>query len=129
MADNFFTDNRDLQFHLDKLDLSEVVEILEDGYRYAEQYPAAPRNYADAKDNYQLLLTVLGDICGTNIAPRAAEAAEQGAQLDSGQVIYPEATQEAMDMYEEILKTIKKNISLEQVKQVVKMARKIGILT
>jgi hypothetical protein len=98
MADNFFTDNRDLQFHLDKLDLSEVVEILEDGYRYAEQYPAAPRNYADAKDNYQLLLTVLGDICGTNIAPRAAEAAEQGAQLDSGQVIYPEATQEAMDL-------------------------------
>ena len=34
MPDNFFTDNLDLQFHLDKLDLAEVVEILEEGYRY-----------------------------------------------------------------------------------------------
>jgi alkylation response protein AidB-like acyl-CoA dehydrogenase len=97
MAANFFTDNTDLQFHLDKLDLREVVEILEDGYRYAEEYPSAPRNYRDAKDNYHLLLTVLGDICANQIAPRASEAAEQGAQLVAGQVLYPESTQEALD--------------------------------
>jgi alkylation response protein AidB-like acyl-CoA dehydrogenase len=98
MADNFFTDNLDLQFHLDKLDLSEVVEILEDGYHYSQFYPAAPRSYRDAKDNYRLLLTVLGDICANQVAPRATEAAEEGARLQDGQVIYPAATQDALEL-------------------------------
>jgi alkylation response protein AidB-like acyl-CoA dehydrogenase len=96
MADNFFTDNADLQFQLENLDLREVVEILEDGYRYSERYPAAPRNYRDAKENYRLLLTVLGDICANDVAPRAAEAAEEGAQFRDGQVVYAAATQEAL---------------------------------
>jgi alkylation response protein AidB-like acyl-CoA dehydrogenase len=98
MADNFFTDNLDLQFRLDKLDLSEVVEIAEDGYRYSQLYPAAPRNYRDARDNYRLLLTVLGDICANDVAPRATEAAEEGAHIQDGQVIYAAATQDALDL-------------------------------
>jgi alkylation response protein AidB-like acyl-CoA dehydrogenase len=98
MADNFFTDNLDLQFHLGKLDLREVVEITEDGYRYSQIYPAAPRNYADAKDNYRLLLTVLGGICANDIAPHASDAAKEGAQLAQGRVVYPEPTREALDL-------------------------------
>jgi alkylation response protein AidB-like acyl-CoA dehydrogenase len=98
MAENFFSDNLDLQFQLEKLDLNEVAEILEDGYRYSEQYPAAPRNYADAKDNYRLLLNVLGEICGEHVAPRAAEAAEEGAQFHDGQVIYPAASLDGLEL-------------------------------
>jgi alkylation response protein AidB-like acyl-CoA dehydrogenase len=97
MAENFFLDNADLQFELEKLDLSEVIEIKEKGYSYASQYPAAPRNYADAKDNYRILLEVLGDVCAQVIAPRAAEADEQGAQFKDGDVCYADATQEAID--------------------------------
>ena len=63
MSENFFLDNLDIQFRLDHLDLSEVVELKENGYTYAREYPAAPRNYADAMDNYRLMLEVLGDIC------------------------------------------------------------------
>jgi alkylation response protein AidB-like acyl-CoA dehydrogenase len=96
MPENFFTDNTDLQDHLDRLDLSEIVEILEDGYRNHENHPAAPRNYADAKDNYRLLLTLIGDICGEHIAPRAAEADKEGVRLENGKVIYASATQDAM---------------------------------
>ncbi|MCK5317597.1 MAG: hypothetical protein KAJ55_06760, partial [Anaerolineales bacterium] len=62
MPENFFTDNPDLEFHLDHLDLSEVAEVLEKGYSHHKEYPAAPRNYADAKDNYRLILTLLGGI-------------------------------------------------------------------
>lgn len=98
MIENFFTDNLDLQFHLDQLDLSEVVEILEDGYRYHDEYPAAPRNYADAKDNYRLMLNVLGEICANHVAPRAAEADEEGAQFSDGKVTYPAATWEAVEL-------------------------------
>ena len=96
MTDNFFTDNPDLQFHLDKLDLREIIETLEEEYTTPAQYPAAPRNYADAKDNYRLLLTLLGEICATRIAPRAAEADEEGVQFSEGQVTYTAATQEAL---------------------------------
>ena len=96
MPENFFTDNADLQYHLDNLDLQMVVEVLEDCYKYQKEYPAAPRNYADAKDNYRLLLTLLGDICGERIAPRAAEADEEGVRLIEGKVIYADATEDAM---------------------------------
>ncbi len=98
MAENFFTDNLDLQFRLDQLDLSQVVEIIEDGYRYHAQYPVAPRHYADAKDNYRLLLNVLGEICATRVAPQAAAADEEGAQFHDGRVTYAAATQEALDL-------------------------------
>jgi hypothetical protein len=99
MTDNFFTDNLDLQFHLDQLDLREVVEAMEDGYTTHARYPSAPRNYADAKDNYRMLLTLLGEICATRIAPRAAEADEEGAQFRDGRVAYTAATQEALDIF------------------------------
>lgn len=97
MAENFFLDNLDLQFHLDKIDLSEVVEIKEKGYSYRAEYPTAPRHYQDAKDNYRVLLEVLGEIAATVIAPRAAEADEEGAQFHEGQVSYAAATQEAIE--------------------------------
>jgi alkylation response protein AidB-like acyl-CoA dehydrogenase len=96
MAGNFFTDNADLAQQLDRLDLEEAVEILEDCYRYQDEYPGAPRNYADAKDNYRLLLTVLGDICANQIAPRAAEADEEGVRLENGRVVYAQAIQDGL---------------------------------
>jgi alkylation response protein AidB-like acyl-CoA dehydrogenase len=98
MADNFFADNADLQYHLERLDLEEVVEILEDGYRYQEDYPSAPRNYADAKDSYRRLLHTLGDICANQVAPRAAEADEVGVTLQDGAVCYAPPTQDALEL-------------------------------
>jgi 3-(methylthio)propanoyl-CoA dehydrogenase len=98
MTANFFSDNADLQYHLERLDLEEAVDILEDGYRYHERYPGAPRNYADAKDNYRLTLRVLGEICADRIAPRAAEADKDGVHLEDGRVQYAAATQEGLQL-------------------------------
>ncbi len=96
MSDNFFLDNPDLQFRLEHMDLADVLEIKEQGYRYAGDYPAAPRHYSDAKDNYRLLLEVLGEICARVIAPRAAEADLEGAHLADGQVTYTQATYDGL---------------------------------
>ena len=98
MGENFFSDNADLQFHLERADLREVVQALEDGYSQHQRFPDAPRNYADAKDSYRLLLSTLGEICANDVAPRAAEAAEQGARFHEGRVAYAEASQEALDV-------------------------------
>lgn len=97
MSENFFLDNQDLQFRLEQLDLEEVTAIKEHDYSYHDQYPSAPRNYKDAKDNWRLILEVLGDICAKVIAPRAAEADEDGAQFNNGEVSYAGATQEAIE--------------------------------
>jgi len=95
---NFYSDNADLQYQLERMDLEEAVEILEDGYRNHEIYPGAPRDFADAKDNYRLVLNVLGEICANHIAPRAAEADEEGVHLQDGRVRYAAATQEGLDL-------------------------------
>jgi len=99
MAENFFTDNADLQFRLQTLDIGEALEIFEDSYRCHEQYPIAPRSYADAIDNYRKILQVLGEICGERIAPRADEADEEGAHFEDGRVTYAEPTREAMALF------------------------------
>ena len=97
MSENFFLDNPDLQFRLEQLDLREALEFKEKGYSEAAVFPGAPRNYADAKDNYRIVLEILGEICGERVAPRAAEADEEGAQFDDGVVTYAAATQDAID--------------------------------
>ncbi len=96
MPENFFLDNPDLQYRFTQVDLREVVDIKEKGSPRHETYPTAPRNYDDAKDNYRLILEVLGGIAATVIAPRAAEADEEGAQFHDGQVSYAAATQAAL---------------------------------
>ncbi len=101
MVENFFLDNRDLQFHLKNMDLRQVVALREKGYTYFPRYPEAPRHYEDAVDDYRILLEVLGEICATVVAPRAAEADEEGAQLRDGQVHYTAATQEALQAFKQ----------------------------
>jgi alkylation response protein AidB-like acyl-CoA dehydrogenase len=101
MAENYFLDNLDIQFHLQHTDLRQVVALKEKGYVHHEKYPAAPRNYEDARDNYRVLLEVIGEICATVVAPRAAEADEEGAQFRDGQVHYTAATQEALEAFKQ----------------------------
>jgi alkylation response protein AidB-like acyl-CoA dehydrogenase len=96
MSDNFFLDNPDIAFRLEQIDLREVLEFKEKGYSEAAEYPGAPRNYADAKDNYRIVLEVLGDICANVVAPRAAEADEEGAHFKDGEVTYAGATLDAI---------------------------------
>ena len=96
MSENFFYDNEDLQFRLDQLDLEEALQLKEKGYSEASVYPGAPRNYRDARDNYRIVLDVLGEICGERVAPRAAEADEEGAHFEGGEVTYAAPTLDAI---------------------------------
>jgi 3-(methylthio)propanoyl-CoA dehydrogenase len=97
VTENFFLDNPDLQFRLAQLDLQEVLELKEKRYSETGIYPTAPRNYADAKDSYRIVLDVLGEICGERVAPRAAEADEEGAHYEAGKVTYAVATADAIE--------------------------------
>lgn len=91
---NFFTDNSDLQFYFNNLDLKEVVEIAEEGYEQSKEYNYAPVDYEDAIENYRKVLEVLGDITGNYIADRAADIDSEGALFENGKVTYAPGTQE-----------------------------------
>lgn len=97
MAGNFFSDNPDLAYHLEQANLSEIVATLEHEYGQAQDYPDAPRNYADAVDSYRRLLGLLGSICAEDIASTAADASEEGVHFNDGQVSYASHTAVAID--------------------------------
>ena len=90
---NYFTDNNDLQFNFNNLDLREIIKIAEDNYEQAKEFNYAPINYEDAMENYHKVLEVLGDITGNFIAERAMEVDEEGAELINGEVHYAKGTE------------------------------------
>ena len=94
---NYFTDNTDLLFHFDRLQLQEVVAIAEHGYTEAAHYNYAPTDYQDALDNYRKVLEIVGDLMANTVAPQAAAVDEEGSHFDAGKVTYAKGTQEALD--------------------------------
>ena len=94
---NFFTDNKDLLFQFENLDLREVTEIAEDNYEEAKKYNFAPTDYQDAVDNYYKVLEIVGDIAANIVAPNAPEVDKEGAHFENGKVTYAKGTQQALD--------------------------------
>jgi alkylation response protein AidB-like acyl-CoA dehydrogenase len=99
MSENFYLDNPDIAFRLAQLNLAEALNLKEKGYAAAAIVPGAPRSYEDAKDNYRIVLEVMGEVCGERVAPRAAEADEEGAHFDDGLVSYAAPTLEAIEAF------------------------------
>jgi len=93
---NFYKENDDIQFHMKHLDLDWIIELKEDYFADKGTYDYAPKNIPDAKDSYDRILDIVGDIAGNIIEPRAAEADEEGAHYENGEVTYAKATQEAL---------------------------------
>ncbi len=94
---NFFTDNPDILFHLEHLDLARVIEIKEDGYAEHANCPYAPVDLEDALDSYRRVLEIVGAIAGDVIEPRAEGVDREGATWDDGVVTYARGTREALD--------------------------------
>ncbi|MBZ0182871.1 MAG: acyl-CoA dehydrogenase family protein [Melioribacteraceae bacterium] len=91
---NFFTENSDIQFHFNRIDIKEVVDIAEDNYEQAKEFNFAPHNYEDAKENYYKVLEIIGDISGNYINERSSGVDEEGAHFVDGKVIYANGTLE-----------------------------------
>lgn len=94
---NFYTDNDDLRATLRRLDLSRVVRLREDAYAQAREFPYAPHDYEDAIDSYERALTIVGDIAGEFISPRAEAVDRVGSQLVDGEVRYAPGISEALE--------------------------------
>ena len=80
---NFFTDNDDIRFLFDHLDLGELARVQERDFADARAGVAyAPVDEADALDNYRRVLEITGDLAGRIIAPRAETVDAEGNTLN-----------------------------------------------
>ena len=75
---NFFTDNADLLFTLDNLEIREAMSLIEKDYTESQKYDTAPESFEDALDSFHRILDVIGDVAGERIAPRARQVDEEG---------------------------------------------------
>lgn len=87
---NFFSDNSDILFLFEHLNMGEIAAIQEDNFAAPKDtrgHEYAPRDAADAVDNYRRILAIVGDISANRIAPRAEQIDHEGNTLnDDGTV-------------------------------------------
>lgn len=95
---NFFTDNKDIQFHLDHPLMKKIVDLKEQGFRDKEKYDYAPVDFEDAMDSYKRVLEIIGDIAGNTIWTNAESVDAEGPYVENDRIIYARGTQENHDM-------------------------------
>ena len=100
---NFFSDNDDILFLFNHMNLPEIAAIQEDGFVNNRQGPGseyAPLDAADAVDNYRRILSIVGEIAGEYVAPRAEQIDHEGNTLneDGTVTLHPLVQQNLKDL-------------------------------
>ena len=95
---NFYTDNPSLRHHLQHPLMQKIVALRERDYTEAQTYDYAPRDFADAVDNYDKVLEIVSEVCGTTIAANAEAVDHQGASCSDGRAHYADGTVENLDL-------------------------------
>ncbi len=99
---NFFTDNEDIQFLFDHLDIAKLGADLEQNYTFADEFDQAPANAQEAIEKYRAILTTIGEIAANEIAPTAEETDRVGNILnDDGTVTYAPGINHAIKRFGE----------------------------
>ncbi len=94
---NYYTDNRDLKFHLTHPLMKRVIELRENNFTEKDKFDYAPLDYEDAIDSYDKVLEVIGEICGDIVAPNAESVDAEGPQVVDNHVVYARGTQQNLD--------------------------------
>lgn len=89
---NFYTDNKDLKFHLTHPMMEKIVQLKEKNFTEKSEFDFAPMDFEDAMDSYDKVLEVVGEICGEVISPNAEGIDAQGPEVIDGRVKYADGT-------------------------------------
>ena len=95
---NFYTDNPDLKHHLTHPMMEKIVALKERNYTDAQKFDYAPLDFADAMDNYDRVLNVVGDICANTIAGNAESVDHEGPTVANGRVTYASGTRQNLEV-------------------------------
>ena len=89
---NFYTDNEDLRYYVDKwLDWEPLVKLTESFYQSKDGFKTAK----EATEFYGDILELVGDFVATEIAPHAEEIDQAGVDFVDGEAVLP-ARQQAI---------------------------------
>jgi alkylation response protein AidB-like acyl-CoA dehydrogenase len=91
---NYYTDNKDLRFHLTHPLMEKIVRLKERNFEEKKLYDFAPMDFEDAIDSFDKVLEVVGEICGDIIAPNAESIDAEGPEVIDGHVKYARGTEE-----------------------------------
>ena len=91
---NFYSDKPELKFHLENDLMKRIVELREGDFSDRETYDYAPVDYNDAIDNYNRVLSIVGDITANIVAPNAEGVDAEGPHHKDGRVEYASGTKE-----------------------------------
>ncbi|MDR2064515.1 MAG: acyl-CoA dehydrogenase family protein [Prevotellaceae bacterium] len=91
---NFYTDNKDMQFHLTHPLMKKIVELKEKNFEDKDKFDYAPVDFDDTMDSYHKTLEIIGEICGEIIAANAESVDHEGPKHENSRVIYAEGTQQ-----------------------------------
>jgi alkylation response protein AidB-like acyl-CoA dehydrogenase len=89
---NFYTDNKELKYHLNHPLMQKIVSYKERGFEDKDKYDYAPVDFEDAMDSYDKVLEIVGEICDDIIGPNAESVDHDGPQLIDGRVKYAPGT-------------------------------------
>ena len=89
---NFYTDNKDLQYHLSHPLMKRIIELKERNFADAAEYDYAPQDTEDALDSYRRVLEIVGDVCGEVIAANAESVDHEGPRVVNDHVEYASGT-------------------------------------
>ncbi len=85
---NFFTDNPDIEYNLNRLDLPSLAKLMEGDYSTCETFDTAPIDAPDAVENYLNICRIAGELCGGPVAKRSRQIDAEGNICIDGDVIY-----------------------------------------
>ena len=96
--ENFYTDNKDLKYHLNHPLMKKIVALKENNYEEAKEFDFAPLDFEDAMDSYDKILEIIGEISGEVVEPNAESVDKEGPSLIDNEVKYARGTQENHDV-------------------------------
>jgi hypothetical protein len=96
---NFFTDNKDIVFNFETMDLSKLAVFVEENFKFVDEFDHAPASAEEAAENYRQILEMLGQLSGDFIAANAEAVDREGNLLcEDGTVRYAEGIRKDLDM-------------------------------
>lgn len=94
---NSNNDISNIKFHLSHPLMKRVVELKENGFTDAGNYPDAPSDIDEAIENYGLVIDIANDIATDIIEPNSESVDLEGPHLENGRMIYASKTKENLD--------------------------------
>lgn len=96
---NFFEDNADLKFYMDKgIDWATLYKLAEPDLKH----PDAPQTAAEAKETYRDTLSMVGEFIAEQVAPKVPGIEKAGLSFKDGKVIFPPALDEIFAKIKEL---------------------------